>query len=80
METKSHALQKGWTLIAHKSYDVYSNKSHLYALMDLDGDVVLRFLTQENEIEILGCTWDLHFKLNIGLKTIKILNDPEEDE
>ncbi|CAH0347457.1 hypothetical protein [Bacillus sp. CECT 9360] len=79
METKSHELIHGWTLVGHKSYDIYCNKANSYAVMDIDSDVVMRFITQENEIEILASNWDLNYKLNIGLKTIKILTDPEEE-
>jgi hypothetical protein len=79
METKSHELLYGWTLVGHKSYEVYYNRANSYAVMDLDSDVVIRFITQENEIEILASNWDLNYKLNIGLKTIKILTDPEEE-
>ncbi|RFU64212.1 hypothetical protein [Bacillus sp. V59.32b] len=79
METKSHELLHGWTLVGHKSYDIYCNKANSYAVMDMDSDVVMRFITQENEIEILASNWDLNYKLNIGLKTIKILTDPEEE-
>lgn len=79
METRSHELLHGWTLVAHKSYDLYCNKANAYAVMDMDSDVVIRFITQENEIEILASNWDLNYKLHIGLKTIKILTDPEEE-
>lgn len=79
METRSHSLVHGWTIVGHKSYDVYSNRANSYAVMDNDSDVVMRFVTQENEIEILASSWDLNYKLNIGLKTIKILTDPEEE-
>lgn len=79
MITKSHQLVHGWTLVGHKSFDVYSNRANSYAVLDKESDVVMRFVAQENEIEVLASSWDLHYKLNIGLKTIKILTDPEEE-
>lgn len=77
MSTKSNQLQKGWTLIAHASYQVYSNKNG-YVLIDEDNDVALRFALQENEVEILGSNWNLNYKINLGFKTIKIINTPDE--
>jgi hypothetical protein len=46
--------------------------------MDDDNDAVLRFVLQENEIEILGGSWNLNYKINLGFKTIKIMNAPED--
>lgn len=77
MSTKSNPLQYGWTLIAHTSYQLYSSK-HSYVLIDEESDVVLRFAVQENEIEVFSSNWNLNYKVNLGFKTIKILNTPEE--
>jgi hypothetical protein len=77
MSTKSNKLQNGWTLIAHQSYQVFTNKNS-YVIVDEDNDVVIRFNLQENEIEILGANWNLNYKINLGFKTLKIMNSPEE--
>jgi hypothetical protein len=77
MSTKSNPLQNGWTLIAHTSYQLYANK-HSYILIDDENDVVLRFAVQENEVEIFSSNWNLNYKVNLGFKTIKIMNSPEE--
>ena len=77
MSTKSNKLQNGWTLIAHTSYQVFTNKNS-YVIVDDDNDVVIRFNLQENEIEILGANWNLNYKINLGFKTLKIINTPEE--
>jgi hypothetical protein len=77
MSTKSNQLQKGWTLIAHASFQLYSNK-HSYVLIDEDNDVALRFTVQESEIEVFSSNWNLNYKINLGFKTIKIMNAPDE--
>jgi hypothetical protein len=76
MSTKSNALQFGWTLIAHSSFQIYSNKNS-YVVIDEDNDVMIRFTVQEHELEVLSSNWDLNYKVHIGFKTIKILNAPE---
>lgn len=76
MSTKSNPLQYGWTLITHISYQIYSNKN-CYVVMDEENDVVIRFGVQENEVEIFSSNWNLNYKVNIGFKTIKIMNSPE---
>ncbi|MED1469140.1 MULTISPECIES: hypothetical protein [Bacillus] len=77
MSTKSNKLSHGWTIISHPSYQIFSNKN-AYVIIDEDHDVVLRFSLQESEIEVLGGSWNLNYKINLGFKTIKILNAPEE--
>ena len=77
MSTKSNKLQNGWTLIAHPSYQVFTNKNS-YVIVDEDNDLVIRFTLQENEIEIVGASWNLNYKINLGFKTLKIMNTPEE--
>nr|WP_263324087.1 hypothetical protein [Neobacillus sp. Marseille-Q6967] len=76
MSTKSNSLQYGWTLIAHSSYQLFSNKNS-YVVIDEDNDAVIRFAVQEHEIEVFSSSWNLNYKINIGFKTIKILNSPE---
>jgi RNase P/RNase MRP subunit p30 len=76
MSTKSNPLQHGWTVIAHSSYQVFTNKN-AYVVIDEDNDVVIRLAVQENEVEVLSSNWNLNYKINIGFKTIKILNSPE---
>jgi uncharacterized protein YxjI len=77
MTTKSNKLQYGWTLISHPTYQIFTNKNS-YAIIDEDNDVMLRFTLQENEIEIHGANWNLNYKINLGFKTIKIINTPED--
>ncbi|KAF0822663.1 hypothetical protein V7200_03675 [Cytobacillus firmus] len=72
METKSHTLLNGWTLIGHKGYLVYPNKN-AYVVLDPDND------TFDNEIEVSAANWSLNYKINIGFKTLKILNTPDEE-
>ncbi|MEH7011145.1 hypothetical protein V7087_10010 [Neobacillus niacini] len=76
MTTKSNKLQFGWTLIAHPTYQIFTNKNS-YVIIDEDNDVMLRFTLQENEIEIQGANWNLNYKINLGFKTLKIINTPE---
>lgn len=76
MSSKSNKLQYGWTLIAHSSFQLYSNKN-AYVVMDEDNDVMIRFSVQEHELEVLSSNWNLNYKVNTGFKTIKILNSPE---
>ena len=49
-----------------------------YVIIDEDNDVMLRFTLQENEIEIQGANWNLNYKINLGFKTLKIINTPED--
>ncbi|CAI9392085.1 hypothetical protein ACTQ5K_22085 [Niallia sp. Sow4_A1] len=79
MSNKSHTLNFGWNLIAHKDYKLFSNQNE-YVLMDWDGDVVLCVAVQDHEIEVLRSNWNLHFKVNLAFKTIKVFNDPDEEE
>jgi hypothetical protein len=76
MSTKSNPLHNGWTLIAHTSYQIFANKSS-YVVIDDENDVVIRFAVQENEVEVFSSNWNLNYKVNIGFKTIKIINAPE---
>ena len=76
MSTKSNPLQYGWTLIADSSYQLFTNKNQ-YIVIDEDHDVMIRFTVQEHEVEVFSSNWNLNYKLNIGFKTIKILNAPE---
>lgn len=62
----------------YKTYKVYSDKNS-YVVLDSENDVVIRFTTDDNEIEVNGGSWNLNYKLNIGLKTLKLLNKPEEE-
>lgn len=78
METRSHELLNGWTLIMYKTYKVYSDKNS-YVVLDPENDMVIRFTTEDNEIEVNGGIWNLNYKLNIGLKTLKLLNNPDEE-
>jgi hypothetical protein len=77
MTTKSNKLQYGWTLIAHPTYQIFTNKNS-YVIIDEDNDVMLRFTLQENEIEIQSANWNLNYKINLGFKTLKIINTPED--
>ncbi len=77
MSTKSNKLQYGWTLIAHPTFQIFTNKNS-YVIVDEDNDVMIRFTLQETEIEILGANWNLNYKINLGFKTLKIINTPEE--
>ncbi len=77
MTTKSNKLQYGWTLIAHPKFQIFTNKNS-YVILDQDNDVMIRFTLQETEIEILGANWNLNYKINLGFKTLKIINTPEE--
>jgi hypothetical protein len=77
MTTKSNKLQYGWTLIAHPTYQIFMNKNS-YVIIDEDNDVMLRFTLQENEIEIQSANWNLNYKINLGFKTLKIINTPED--
>jgi hypothetical protein len=79
METKSHELMNGWTIITHPSYKIYTNHN-AYVLLDNDGDSVMRFAVQENEIEVFSSNWNLNYKLNLGFKTLKIKNHPDVNE
>jgi hypothetical protein len=45
--------------------------------MDEENDIVIRFGVQENEVEVFSSNWNLNYKVNIGFKTIKIMNSPE---
>jgi hypothetical protein len=45
--------------------------------MDEENDAVIRFGVQENEVEVFSSNWNLNYKVNIGFKTIKIMNSPE---
>lgn len=78
MLNKSHQLLNGWTLIAHKSYKLFSNENS-YVLIDQDTDVSMQFVVTEQELEILQSKYDLRFKIIPAFKTIKILNVPEEE-
>ncbi|MEH7113623.1 hypothetical protein V7124_14710 [Neobacillus niacini] len=77
MSTKSNKLQYGWTLIAHPTFQIFTNKN-AYVIIDEGNDVMIRFTLQETEIEILGANWNLNYKINLGFKTLKIMNTPEE--
>jgi hypothetical protein len=77
MSTKSNKLQYGWTLIAHPTFQIFTNKN-AYVIIDEGNDVMIRFTLQETEIEILGANWNLNYKINLGFKTLKIINTPEE--
>lgn len=79
MATKSHELASGWTLIAHRSYKLFSNEN-LYVLIDQDNDVAMQFAVRDQEFEVVSCNWGLNFKMIPAFKTIKVLNVPEEDE
>ncbi|MBT2696128.1 hypothetical protein J7E79_01560 [Bacillus sp. ISL-40] len=74
---KSHELLYGWTLIAHKSYKLFSNENS-YALIDQDNDVAMQFTATEQELEIIHSNYNLRFKVIPAFKTIKVLNVPEE--
>ncbi|MED4226996.1 hypothetical protein [Neobacillus cucumis] len=74
---KSHTLLNGWTLIAHKSYKLYSNENS-YVLIDQDGVLSMQFTATEQDFEIIHSEYDLRVKMIPAFKTIKILNVPEE--
>lgn len=79
METKSNELANGWTLVAHKDFKLYSNDNS-YLLLDKENAVLIQFSVQDNEFEVAQGSYDLNFKLNIGLKTVKILTEPYDEE
>ncbi|ULT58707.1 hypothetical protein L1999_09335 [Neobacillus drentensis] len=74
---KSQTLLNGWTLIAHKSYKLYSNENS-YVLIDQDGVLSMQFTVTEQEFEIIHSEYDLRVKMIPAFKTIKVLNVPEE--
>ncbi|PLR94171.1 hypothetical protein [Bacillus sp. T33-2] len=78
MATKRHPLLNGWYLIAHPTFKVYSN-NNCYIVLDWDDDVVIRFAVLDHEIEVFGGSWNLNYKINLGFKTIKIVNEPEKE-
>jgi hypothetical protein len=79
MATKSHGLHHGWNLIADKKFKLFSNQNE-YVLLDWEGDTVLRISVQDHELAVLGSSWDLNFKINLAFKTIKIINEPSDEE
>ncbi|MGI2328248.1 hypothetical protein [Planococcus sp. YIM B11945] len=79
MANKSHGLKCGWTLIAHKSFKLFSN-DNAYVVIDEDSDVVMHFTVKESEFEVIRNNWGLTYKVIPGFKTIKFMNVPEEEE
>lgn len=79
MANKSHSLKCGWTLIAHKSFKLFSNDSG-YVVLDQESDVVMHFIVKESEFEVINNNWGLNYKVITGFKTIKFMNIPEEEE
>jgi len=78
MANKSHELLNGWTLIAHKSYKLFSN-ANSYVLLDHDNDVTMQFAVTEQDFEVISSNWNLNFKMIPAFKTVKILNVPDEE-
>jgi len=78
MANKSHELLNGWTLIAHRSYKLFSNGSS-YVLLDHDNDVTMQFAVTEQDFEVVSSNWNLNFKMIPAFKTVKILNVPDEE-
>jgi hypothetical protein len=78
MANKSHELLNGWTLIAHKSYKLFSNDNS-YVLLDQHNVVSMQFSATEQELEIFQSDYDLRFKMIPAFKTIKVLTQPDEE-
>lgn len=78
MATKSHGLKNGWTLIADKSFKLFSNANE-YILVDYENDTVLQFAVTDSELEVVSANWGLRFKVILGFKTIKVMEVPEEE-
>ncbi|MBT2690842.1 hypothetical protein J7I93_22130 [Bacillus sp. ISL-47] len=78
MVNKSHELLNGWTLIAHKAYKLFSNNNS-YVLIDGDNEVMMQFVVNDQEFEVIQSSWNLNFKVISAFKTIKVLNVPEEE-
>jgi len=78
MANKSHELLNGWTLIAHRSYKLFSN-ANSYVLLDHDNDVTMQFAVTEQDFEVISSNWNLNFKMIPAFKTVKILNVPDEE-
>ena len=79
MANKSHELANGWTIIAHKSYKLFSNNNS-YVLIDEDNDVALQCAVSDQEFEVISSNWNLHFKMIPAFKTVKVLNVPDEEQ
>ncbi|MDR4945200.1 hypothetical protein [Neobacillus cucumis] len=77
MTNKSHELLYGWTLLAHKSYKLFSNDNS-YVLLDQDNVVSIQFTATEQDFEIIQSEYDLRVKMIPAFKTIKVLNVPDE--
>lgn len=78
MGTKSHGLKHGWTLIADKSFKLFSN-ANAYILVDYEHDTVLQFNVTDSELEVVSANWGLRFKVILGFKTIKILEVSDDE-
>ncbi|MGK7377020.1 hypothetical protein ACSFXN_04200 [Planococcus sp. 1R117A] len=78
MGNKSHGLKHGWTLIAHKSFTLFSN-ANTYIVIDDEHDTVMHFKVTDSEFEVISANWGLNYKVILGFKTIKILDVPEEE-
>ncbi|KKI93146.1 hypothetical protein WQ54_04600 [Bacillus sp. SA1-12] len=76
METVKHELATSWTLIAHPSYKLYSNKKS-YVVVDPDNSIILNFTIDNTEVDFKHATWEAAFKVRIDTRTITITSEPE---
>ncbi|SHH16644.1 MULTISPECIES: hypothetical protein [Virgibacillus] len=77
IETVEHKLVKNWTLVAHPDYQLYSNDSNNYIVVDPDNSIALHFTIDNIEVDIKHITWEVAFKIKIDTKTIIITSEPE---
>ncbi|HSP22691.1 MAG TPA: hypothetical protein VLQ20_10260 [Planococcus sp. (in: firmicutes)] len=78
MGNKSHGLKHGWTLIAHKSFTLYTN-ANAYIVIDTDYDTVMHFKVTDSELDMISVNWGFNFKVILGFKTIKIMELPDDE-
>ena len=84
MNTQTHAISHGWTIMAHENISIYTKLSgpnpNQIVLIDWDGDAFLKIFTDDFSIYLESDVYNLKHKINVKNKTLTIFHEPDEDD